>query len=136
MVDQGTSIQFYIKGSSNASYRLTTLWNINLIGPNLTIEVNFYNRGETDFLRSFSERMSLELSILIRKVNPNLPTGLTFRVDTISGALQFYVCIPWPSFYQFFGSKEKIGPFIMSCFKLMWNYDELMTFLEPMINFK
>lgn len=133
MADEGATLRVHIRASQR-SYRLTTVWEFSFLGPNFRVQVNFYNRAENDFLRAFTERMVLEASILIRKVNPSLPEGLVFRLDTQTGAIYLYFTIAWPSFYQFFDSKEKLNQLIASYFELMWNYDELMMFLEPAVN--
>ena len=104
IIDDGRTIQIYVRASEK-SYRLTTLWNFTFSGPCLRICVSFYNKAENDLLRALTYRMAIEMSILLRKINPNFREGLLFRIEPSSKSLQLFYSITWAKFHQLYYGK-------------------------------
>lgn len=65
----------------------------------------FYNSDRTDFLRAWTDRMKIELTILARIVNAKTMPNFMFVVDTQSGVIKLVSYESWPVLYSIASKK-------------------------------
>lgn len=134
IVDDGKQITFFIK-ASKTTYRLTTVWQFSL-GKDFGCQVTFYNRAQDDFLRAYTDRMKIQLSILTRMINDQVMPSFSFLCDNQTGVLKLIYSVTWPIFNQMSVKKQNIFVLIMNLFCQLRRYDELMVFVEPTFNIR
>lgn len=85
----------FIVKSSPTAYRLATLWKFYFYDLYTKIEIFFYNKDQSDFLRAYTDRTRIETSILVRSVNMKTMPNFVFTMDIESGILKMFSSLNW-----------------------------------------